>query len=85
MNRLPAATLLGQNVRRLCQMQGMSLDALAQTLGWSEDLLADLKTGPLDIALDQVDPLCVALNVTPRDLFDEVTMAEDQAQQRRYG
>lgn len=85
MNRLPAATLLGQNVRRLCEMQGMSLDTLAERLGWPSETITDLVASSLDIALDQLDELCAALDVTPHDLFDEVTMAENRTQQLRYG
>ncbi|WP_035077573.1 helix-turn-helix domain-containing protein [Devosia riboflavina] len=85
MNQLPAATLLGQNVRRLCEMQGMSLDALAERLGWPGEKVADLLASSLDIALDQVDELSAALGVAPHELFDEVTMAENQTQQLRYG
>lgn len=85
MTRLPAAALLGHNVQRLCEKQGMSLDALAGRLGWQAETLAALKAGSLDIALDQLDQLCLALEVTPRELFDEITMTEDQAAQLRYG
>lgn len=85
MTRLPAATLLGQNVQRLCEKQGMSLDALAERLDWSDKVLADLKAGSLDIALDQLDMLCTELEVTPRELLDEVTMGQDQIPGRRYG
>lgn len=85
MNRPSAATLLGQNVQRLCNTQGISLDVLAQNLGWSKQMLAHLKAGSLDIPLDQVDPLCLALDVRPHDLFEEVTMASNQGQQLRYG
>lgn len=85
MTRLPAATLLGQNVRRLCKMQGASLDALAERLDWSEKILADLKAGSLDLTLDQLDELCAALAVTPQSLFDDAVAAENQAQELRYG
>jgi len=85
MTRLPAATLLGQNVRRLCEMQGTSLDALAQKLGWPNEAVADLVASSLEIALDQLDELSAALGVAPHELFDEVTTAENQVQQQRYG
>lgn len=85
MTRLSAAALLGHNVQRLCEKQGVNLDALAGGLAWDEQTLAALKAGSLDIALDQLDQLCAALDVTPRELFDEITMTEDQAAQLRYG
>lgn len=85
MNRLPAATLLGQNVRRLCEMQGISLDTLAEKLGWPSEAVADLIDTSLEITLDQLDELSAALDVTPHDLFAEVTIVENQAQQLRYG
>lgn len=85
MTRLPAATLLGQNVQRLCEKRGISLSALAERLGWPDKTLAALDAGTLDIALDQLDELCTALDVTPREILDEVTMAQDQAGQLRYG
>jgi transcriptional regulator with XRE-family HTH domain len=84
MNRLPAATLLGQNVRRLCKMQGISLDTLAEKLGWPSEAVADLIDSSLEITLDQLDELSAALDVTPHDLFAEVTIVENQAQQLRY-
>ena len=84
MNRLPAATLLGQNVRRLCEMQGISLDTLAEKLGWPSEAVADLIDSSLEITLDQLDELSAALDVTPHDLFAEVTIVENQAQQLRY-
>ena len=84
MNRLPAATLLGQNVRRLCEMQGISLDTLAEKLGWPSEAVADLIDTSLEITLDQLDELSAALDVTPHDLFAEVTIVENQAQQLRY-
>lgn len=85
MTPLPAATLLGQNVQRLCDLQGVCLNALAKRLGWQEETLAALKAGSLDITLDQLDQLCSALQVTPRELFDEITMMQDQPSQLRYG
>ena len=85
MNPLPAAPLLGQNVRRLCEMQGISLDALAERLGWPGQKVADLVASSLDIALDEVDELSAALGVAPHELFDEVTIAKNQTQQLRYG
>lgn len=84
MNRLPAATLLGQNVRRLCEMQGISLDTLAEKLGWPSEAVADLIDTSLEITLDQLDELSAALDVTPHDLFAEVTIVENQAQLLRY-
>ena len=84
MNRLPAATLLGQNVRRLCEMQGISLDTLAEKLGWPSEAVADLIDSSLEITLDQLDELSAALDVTPHDLFAEVTIVENQAQLLRY-
>ncbi|MET0439653.1 MAG: helix-turn-helix transcriptional regulator [Devosia sp.] len=84
MNRLPAATLLGQNVRRLCEMQGISLDTLAEKLGWPSEAVADLIDSSLEITLDQLDELSAALEVTPHDLFAEVTIVENQAQLLRY-
>jgi len=80
MNRLPAATLLGQNVRRLCEMQGISLDTLAEKLGWPSEAV----DSSLEITLDQLDELSAALDVTPHDLFAEVTIVENQAQLLRY-
>lgn len=85
MTPLPAATLLGQNVQRLCDLQGACLNALAKRLGWHDETLAALKAGSLDITLDQLDQLCSALQVTPRELFDEITMMQDQPGQLRYG
>lgn len=85
MTPLPAATLLGQNVQRLCDLQGVCLNALAKRLGWQDETLAALKAGSLDITLDQLDQLCSALQVTPRELFDEITMMQDQPSQLRYG
>lgn len=85
MNHLPAATLLGRNVGRLCEKQGLSQDALAERLGWSGEAVADLLASSLDIALDQVDQLCATLGVAPHELFGEVTMAENRTQQLRYG
>jgi transcriptional regulator with XRE-family HTH domain len=84
MSRLPAAKLLGQNVRRLCEMQGMSLDALAEKLSWPREAIANLTDSSLELVLDQVDELSAALDVAPHDLFAEVTMAENQAQQLHY-
>ncbi|WP_449394737.1 helix-turn-helix domain-containing protein [Devosia riboflavina] len=84
MNRLPAATLLGQNVRRLCEMQGISLDTLAEKLGWPSEAVADLIDSSLEITLDQLDELSAALDVTPHELFAEVTLVENQAQLLRY-
>lgn len=85
MTRLPAATLLGHNVRRLCDMQGVSLEALAERLAWPEQTLADLKAGSLDLTLDQLDQLCAALQVTPHDLFAEAATAENPVAKTRYG
>lgn len=85
MTRLPAAALLGQNVRRLCNMQGVSLDTLAERLSWAEDMLADLKAGSLDLTLDQLDQLCAALDVTPQSLFADADASENQARELRYG
>ena len=85
MTRLPAATLLGQNVRRLCDMQGISPDALAERLSWADQTLADFKAGSLDLTLDQLDALCAALDVAPQSLFTNAGTSENQAQELRYG
>lgn len=85
MTRQPAATLLGKNVRRLCDQQGMSLGALVERLNWSGETLSALEAGTLDITLDQLDRLAAALDTTPQDLFEAARAAENQAQERRYG
>lgn len=69
MPRLPAAILLGQNVRRLCDEQGMDHETLAGRLGWSDKVLADFNAGSLDLTLDQFDQLCEIFNISPQDLL----------------
>jgi transcriptional regulator with XRE-family HTH domain len=71
--RLPATTLLGQNVARLCEQQGLSLTSLAGRLGWCKETLRDLEAGALDISLDELDQLCLALDAAPQDLFSPLT------------
>lgn len=85
MTRQPAATLLGKNVRRLCDLQGLSLGALVARLDWPTETLGALEAGTLDATLDQIDQLCAALGTTPLDLFDTAETSENQAPERRYG
>ncbi|MBN9332774.1 helix-turn-helix transcriptional regulator [Devosia sp.] len=70
MDYRPAATLLGYNVTNLCEKKGLTLKGLVARLGWSAETLQNLESGELDITLDELDRLCVALDTAPQDLLE---------------
>ncbi|KKB78172.1 hypothetical protein VW35_10900 [Devosia soli] len=85
MKQLSAAALLGQNVQRLRQAQGLDAALFAKGLGWSEASLRALEEGRLDVDLDTIDLLSAALNIAPHDLFETAENAAGRLALKRSG
>lgn len=84
MQQPSASTLLGQNVERLRQEQGWSVDRLATRLDWPREKLVALESGILDLDLDGIDQLSEALKTPPHQLFDAGCEDVGQLSVRRY-
>lgn len=84
MQQPSASTLLGQNVERLRQKQGWSVDRLATRLDWPREKLVALESGILDLDLDGIDQLSHALKTPPHQLFDAGCEDVGQLPARRY-
>lgn len=69
MARLPAAEVLGRNVRRLRLSHGWDQATFAQEIGWHARDIEKLEAGLLELDLDSVDDLSSALGTQPSLLF----------------
>lgn len=67
---LTGSTLVAVNAVRLRRSLGISIDDLAQRLGWTVEAVSALESANLvDLALDDIDHLAKAFGVSPAALF----------------
>jgi hypothetical protein len=67
----PKATrgILGANVRRLRKAQRLSQERLAKLTDLDEPHISEIKAGLINVTLDNVQALAIALCVEPSDLL----------------
>jgi transcriptional regulator with XRE-family HTH domain len=66
-----ARRVLARNLRRFRLAQGLTQEELANAAGLRQALISELESSKLDVRLDTLSRLAIALNVTLADLFDE--------------
>lgn len=62
--------LFGRRVRTLRQARGISQKELAFISNLHRTYISDIERGTRNVSLDNIYKISMALNVTPKDLFD---------------
>jgi len=60
---------LGDNLARLRQQRGLSVEELARKTGLDASLIRDVESGHTDIGLDEIEIIATALAVKLQSLF----------------
>jgi transcriptional regulator with XRE-family HTH domain len=63
--------ILARNLRRLRRAQKMTQEQLANAAGLRQALISELEAGKLDVRIDTLSRLALALNSSLAELFDE--------------
>jgi transcriptional regulator with XRE-family HTH domain len=66
-----ARHILARNLRRLRRAQKMTQEQLANAAGLRQALISELESGKLDVRIDTLSRLAVALDSSMAELFDE--------------
>ncbi len=66
------AQTFGQNVRRVRQEKGMTLEALAHEVGLAYSYVGQIERGQRNPTLDVVERIASALEVQPTSLLEDV-------------
>ncbi|WP_316226752.1 MULTISPECIES: helix-turn-helix transcriptional regulator [unclassified Bradyrhizobium] len=64
-----ARGVLGENVRRLRKAKRLSQERLAELTGLDQPHISEIEAGLINLTLDNVQALAVALGVEPSDLL----------------
>lgn len=64
-----ARGILGANVKRLRKAQRLSQERLAELTGLDQPHISEIEAGLINLTLDNVQSLAVALGVEPSDLL----------------
>ncbi|WP_315745055.1 MULTISPECIES: helix-turn-helix transcriptional regulator [unclassified Bradyrhizobium] len=64
-----ARVILGANVKRLRKAQRFSQERLAELTGLDQPHISEIEAGLINLTLDNVQALAVALGVEPSDLL----------------
>ncbi|EHQ89803.1 helix-turn-helix domain-containing protein [Desulfosporosinus youngiae] len=62
--------LFGKRVRKLRQALGISQEELAFSSNLHRTYISDIERGTRNVSLDNIYKIAVALDVSPKDLFD---------------
>jgi transcriptional regulator with XRE-family HTH domain len=66
-----ARQILARNLRRLRLAQGLTQEGLANLAGLRQALISELEASKLDVRLDTLSRIAIALNATVAELFHE--------------
>ncbi|MGA7806403.1 helix-turn-helix domain-containing protein [Bradyrhizobium sp.] len=66
-----ARHVLARNLRRLRRAQKMTQEQLANVAGLRQALISELESGKLDVRIDTLSRLAIALDSSVAELFDE--------------
>lgn len=66
-----ARHILARNLRRLRRAQKMTQEQLANVAGLRQALISELESGKLDVRIDTLSRLAIALDSSVAELFDE--------------
>jgi len=64
-----ARGILGKNVKQLRKAQRLSQERLAESTGLDQPHISEIEAGLINLTLDNVQALAVALGVEPSDLL----------------
>ncbi|MDQ7093408.1 helix-turn-helix transcriptional regulator [Desulfosporosinus sp. PR] len=62
--------LFGRHVRKLRQENGISQEELAFSSNLHRTYISDIERGVRNVSLDNIYKIALALDVSPKDLFD---------------
>ncbi|AET68617.1 putative transcriptional regulator with C-terminal CBS domains [Desulfosporosinus orientis DSM 765] len=62
--------LFGERVRKLRQDLGISQEELAFSSNLHRTYISDIERGTRNVSLDNIYKIAVALDISPKDLFD---------------
>lgn len=68
-----ARHILARNLRRLRRAQKMTQEQLANAAGLRQALISELESGKLDVRIDTLSRLALALDSSLAELFEETT------------
>jgi transcriptional regulator with XRE-family HTH domain len=66
-----ARHLLARNLRRVRRAQKMTQEQLANAAGLRQALISELESGKLDVRIDTLSRLAIALDSSMAELFEE--------------
>lgn len=66
-----ARHILARNLRRLRRAQKMTQEQLANAAGLRQALISELESGKLDVRIDTLSRLVIALDTSMSELFEE--------------
>jgi transcriptional regulator with XRE-family HTH domain len=66
-----ARHILARNLRRLRRAQKMTQEQLANAAGLRQALISELESSKLDVRIDTLNRVAVALDASMAELFDE--------------
>jgi transcriptional regulator with XRE-family HTH domain len=66
-----ARDILARNLRRLRRAQNMTQEQLANAAGLRQALISELEAGKLDVRIDTLNRLALALHASMAELFVE--------------
>jgi transcriptional regulator with XRE-family HTH domain len=66
-----ARHILARNLRRLRRSQSMTQEQLANAAGLRQALVSELESSKLDVRIDTLSRLAMALDASMAELFDE--------------
>jgi transcriptional regulator with XRE-family HTH domain len=66
-----ARHILARNLRRLRRAQSMTQEQLANAAGLRQALVSELESSKLDVRIDTLSRLAMALDASMAELFDE--------------
>jgi transcriptional regulator with XRE-family HTH domain len=70
--RTSARLRFGANLRLLREKRGLSQEALADAAGLHRTYVGSIERGERNVAIDNIEKLAAALNVSPGSLIDGV-------------
>jgi transcriptional regulator with XRE-family HTH domain len=70
-----ARHILARNLRRLRRAQEMTQEQLANAAGLRQALISELESSKLDVRIDTLNRVALALDASMAELFDETKRA----------
>lgn len=69
--------LFAFNLKRMRELRGLSQEALADLAGLHRTYVGSIERGERNISIDNIEKLCLALDVSPEILLSKVENKDD--------